>query len=133
VKFLIDECLTTRLVRVANEHGHESHHVAHLNLAGLGDWHVTDYAIAHDCALVTNNAADFRRIYAERELHPGLVILIPNVPLELQQRLFAAALAQIAEYGEPINQVLEVDLQGEEVVMSIYDLPVPPPLPEDTA
>jgi predicted nuclease of predicted toxin-antitoxin system len=61
VKFLIDECLTTWLVRVANEHGHESHHFAHLNLAGLGDWDITDYAIAHDCVLVTNNAADFRR------------------------------------------------------------------------
>ena len=24
VKFLIDECLTTRLVRIANDHGHES-------------------------------------------------------------------------------------------------------------
>jgi hypothetical protein len=61
-----------------------------------------------------------------------LVILIPNVPLELQQHLFTAALVQIAEYGEPVNQVLEVDLQDEEVVMSVYDLPVPPPLSEDT-
>jgi hypothetical protein len=27
-----------RLVRVANDHGHGSHHVVHLNLAGLEDW-----------------------------------------------------------------------------------------------
>ena len=132
MKFLIDECLTTRLVRVANDHGHESHHVAHLNLAGLKDWDVTDYAITHDCVLVTNNAADFRRLYAERELHPGLVILIPNVPIELQQRLFTAALVQIAEDGEPVNQVLEVDFQDEEVVISLYDLPTPLPPPDET-
>jgi predicted nuclease of predicted toxin-antitoxin system len=113
LKFLIDECLTTRLVRVANDRGHEPHHVAHLNLAGLEDWDVTDYAVTHDFVLVTNNAADFRRLYAERELHPGLVILIPNVPLELQQRLFTVALVQIAEDGEPVNQVLEVDLENE--------------------
>lgn len=51
------------------------------------------------------------------------MILIPNVPLELQQRLFTAALVQIAEDGEPVNQVLEVDLQEEEVVFSLSYLP----------
>ena len=131
MKFLIDECLTTRLVGVANDHGHESHHVAHLNLAGLKDWDVMDYAIKHDFVVVTNNAADFLRLYAERELHPGLVILIPNVPIELQQRLFTAALVQIAADGEPVNQVLEVDLQEEAVVISLYDLPSLGPPPND--
>jgi len=82
--------------------------------------------------LVTNNAVDFRRLYAERELHPGLVILIPNVPIELQQQPFTAALMQIAEVGEPVNQVLGVDLQEEEVVIPFYDLPTPPAPPDET-
>ena len=82
--------------------------------------------------MVTNNAVDFRRLYAERELHPGLVILIPNVPIELQQQPFTAALMQIAEVGEPVNQVLGVDLQEEEVVIPLYDLPTPPAPPDET-
>ena len=53
-------------------------------------------------------------------------------PLKLQQRLFTAALVQIAEDGEPVNQVLEVDLQNEEVVISLYDLPTPLPPPDKT-
>ena len=60
---------------------------------------------------------------------PDCYIFLESV--ELQQRLFTAALLQIVEYGEPVNQVLEVDLQGEEVVISSYDLPLPPPPPED--
>jgi hypothetical protein len=42
------------------------------------------------------------------------VILIPNVDGEMQQRLFQSALEQLAIYGEPINQVLEVDIEGDE-------------------
>jgi len=30
----------------------------------------------------------------------------------MQQRLFHGALEQLALYGEPINQVLEVELEG---------------------
>lgn len=42
----------------------------------------------------------------------------------MQQRLFEGALEQLAIYGEPINQVLEVDLDGQEVTFAFYDLPV---------
>ena len=37
--------------------------------------------------------------------------------------MFTVGLVQIAGYGEPVNQVLEIDLQDEQVVMSSYDLP----------
>jgi hypothetical protein len=55
-----------------------------------------------------------------------------NVPLELQHRLFAAALVQIADDGEPVNQVLEIDLSNEDVVISLYVLPAPLPPPDET-
>jgi hypothetical protein len=38
----------------------------------------------------------------------------------MQQRLFMAALAVI---GEPVNRVLEVDLDGDEATLTLYDLP----------
>jgi hypothetical protein len=56
-------------------------------------------------------------------LHAGLVILIPAVDRILQQRLFQAALDELATLGEPVNRVLEVDLDGGDVTFALYDLP----------
>jgi predicted nuclease of predicted toxin-antitoxin system len=72
-------CLSVQLVAVAGEAGHEAHHVAHIGKAGWKDWNVLHYAREQDFILVTNNAADFRKLYAAQPLHAGLVILIPSV------------------------------------------------------
>jgi predicted nuclease of predicted toxin-antitoxin system len=76
-------------------------------MAGQKDWDVARHAQENDFVLVTNNASDFRALYASQELHPGLVILIPNVKADLQGRLFTGVLEQLAETGEPVNRVLE--------------------------
>ena len=125
MRFLIDECLTVQLVTIAGQAGYEAHHVAHVGKAGWKDWHVMQHAREEDFVLVTNNAVDFRQLYAAQPLHAGLVILIPNVDGEMQQRLFTGALEQRAHYGEPINQVLEIDLEGEEAIFVFYELPSP--------
>ena len=67
--------------------------------------------------------ADFRRLYAEQPLHAGLVILIPNVVTELQKQLFSRTVSKLTEYGEPINHVLEVDIDGEDIIFELYELP----------
>jgi predicted nuclease of predicted toxin-antitoxin system len=123
VRFLIDECLSVDLVAVAAQAGHEAHHVARVGRAGWKDWNVAQYARAGDFVFVTNNASDFRRLYARQPLHPGLIILIPTVSRGLQQQLFRAALDELALIGEPVNQVLEVDLDGDDVTIVVYDLP----------
>jgi hypothetical protein len=97
--------------------------VAHVGRAGWKDWNVVRYASDADFVLVTNNASDFRRLYAVQPLHAGLVILIPNVDRILQQRLFKAALDELATIGEPINRVLEVDLDGDDVTLTLYEFP----------
>jgi hypothetical protein len=76
-----------------------------------------------DFILVTNNASDFRRLYATEPLHAGLLILIPAVSRLLQQKLFRAALDKLANFGAPVNRVLEVDLDDEDVTLALYDLP----------
>jgi predicted nuclease of predicted toxin-antitoxin system len=48
VRFLIDECLSTDLVTVAGESGHEARHVAHVGRAGWKDWNVARYANDND-------------------------------------------------------------------------------------
>jgi predicted nuclease of predicted toxin-antitoxin system len=123
VRFLVDECLSVELVAVAAEEGYEADHVAHVGKAGWEDWNVLRYACENDVVLVTNNAADFRKLYAEEPLHGGLVILIPNVTVELQKRLFNRAVRKLAEHGEPINHVLEVNIDGEDVIIELYELP----------
>jgi hypothetical protein len=60
---------------------------------------------------------------AAQPLHAGLIILIPAVNRLVQQRLFKAALDELAIIGEPVNRVLEVDLNGDEVTLALYDLP----------
>ena len=123
MRFLIDECLSTHLVAVAREAGHDAQHVAHVGKAGWKDWNVVRYVRDGDFVLVTNNASDFRRLYAAEPLHAGLVILIPTVSRDLQQKLFRAALDELVTIGEPVNRVLEVDIDGDDVTLALYDLP----------
>lgn len=123
MRFLVDECLSVDLVAVAREAGHDAQHVAHVGKAGWKDWNVARYASDGDFVLVTNNAVDFRRLYRSRALHAGLVILNPNVGRTLQQHIFKAALDELALVGEPVNRVLEVELDGDDVILTLYDLP----------
>jgi predicted nuclease of predicted toxin-antitoxin system len=120
VRFLIDECLSVALVAVAANAGHEARHIGR---AGSKDRDIVHYAAAEDFVVVTNNASDFRRLVAAQTLHAGLIILVPNVGRAMQCRLFQAALDQLVVFGEPVNQVLEVDLAGDDVTFALYDLP----------
>jgi hypothetical protein len=81
------------------------------------------YARDGDFIFITNNASDFCHLYTAQPRHVGVVILIPVVSRVVQQKLFRAALDERAAIGEPINRVLEVDLEGEEVTLTLYDLP----------
>ncbi len=69
-------------------------------------------AVGISCWSPTTRAT-FRRLYAAELLHAGLVILIPTVSCLVQQKLFRAALDELAVIGEPVNRVIEVDLKDE--------------------
>jgi hypothetical protein len=43
----------------------------------------------------------------------------------LQEKLFRAAQDELAAIGEPVNRVLEVDLDRDEVTLAVYDWPPP--------
>jgi len=126
MRFLIDECLSIDLVTIAGQAGYEARHVAHVGKAGWKDWNVARAANDGDFILVTNNAGDFRKIYAKAAIHAGLVIIIPNVTRAIQQQLFRGAIDELAASGEPVNRVLDVDIDGEDVIFTQYDLPARP-------
>jgi hypothetical protein len=54
---------------------------------------------------------------------PASSFWIPVVSRDVQRRLFKAALDELATVGEPVNRVLEVDLDGNEVTLTLYDWP----------
>jgi hypothetical protein len=86
-------------------------------------WNVARHAAGGGFIVVTNNASDFRRLYAAQPLHAGLVIIIPSVNRAEQQRLFLGALDELARFGDPVNRVLEVDIEGDEVTFKLCDFP----------
>jgi hypothetical protein len=54
------------------------------------------------------------------------VIIIPNVGRTDQQRLFRAVIEKLFRLGEPVNRVLEVDIEGGDATFTLYDLPGDP-------
>jgi predicted nuclease of predicted toxin-antitoxin system len=123
VKFLIDECLHTSLVAVAQDRGHECFHVNWLGLNGETDWDLMPRIVANDFTFVTNNARDFRKLYAREELHAGLIIIVPQVLPALQRELFIAVLQEFADAQDIVNEVIEIAIEDGEAVLTRYALP----------
>jgi predicted nuclease of predicted toxin-antitoxin system len=123
MRFLIDECLHTSLVDIAQQHGHEAHHVNWLGLSGATDRGLIPRIVEGDFTFVTNNAADFLRLYARQEFHAGLVIIVPQVAAPRQRALFGSLLDTLDQDDALLNEVIEVTLDGEDVVVTRYELP----------
>ncbi|MER8427038.1 MULTISPECIES: DUF5615 family PIN-like protein [unclassified Mesorhizobium] len=127
MKFLIDECLSPELAKLARERGFpESSHVRWLGLAGAKDHMVTRRAVDDGYVLVTHNTTDFRGLYRREELHVGLVAFntAPGLmSLDLQRRLFLLALSELGG-GEAWNEVLEITVDVERTVtIERFNLP----------
>lgn len=123
MKFLIDECLHTSLVAVAQNHGHDCFHINWLGLSGETDSDLMPRIVAEDFTFVTNNARDFRKLYAKEALHAGLVIIVPQVLPALQRELFLAALDELAHRNDLVNEVIEMTIEDGEAVLTRYALP----------
>jgi predicted nuclease of predicted toxin-antitoxin system len=122
LKFLIDECLHTSLVQVAQAAGYMADHVNYLSLGGLKDWQLLRVIRQRELTFVTNNGADFLALLGKEPLHPGMIIIVPNVTPVLQRELFGAALDHIGA-RDLTNSVVEVKYVGDRIVCSEYDLP----------
>ena len=122
MKFLIYECLHTSLVQVAQAAGYMADHVNYLSLGGLKDWQLLPVIRQRELTFVTNNGADFIALLGKEPLHPGMIIIVPNVAPVLQRELFGAALDHIGA-RDLTNSVVEVKYVGDRIVCSEYDLP----------
>ncbi len=109
---LIDECLSPRLVAVAKRRGHQSFHVVWINREGTDDWHVASLAAERNYVVVTNDRRDFLRLYAQLEVHNGLIIVVPAVLRHEQRRLFGIALDVAEQQDSLVNLLIEVHADG---------------------
>ena len=138
MKFLIDECLSEDLVRLARSCGHvESSHIRWIGKTGAKDWELLPVILDGDWTFVTKNAIDFRGPahapgskgeYLKTSLHAGLICLNGPVgmDLDLQIELFEAALDALDNDDDLINRVLEITLDDDadgDIAIIRYALP----------
>lgn len=122
IQFLVDECLSPKLVEVANRAGYIAHHVQYRQWQSKADQALLAFIRAEDLTIVTNNWKDFEPMLRREEVHPGAVVL-PHVPREGQIAAFELALRAIAAVDPPldmVNTVIEVAESGE---VRVYPLP----------
>jgi predicted nuclease of predicted toxin-antitoxin system len=122
MRFLIDECLHESLVALAHAAGFEATHVNHLGLSGKPDWALAERILLDEFTFVTNNRVDFVQFFGKMDLHPGLIVLVPNVVPALQRALFEAAIRYLAG-RDLVNAVIEATLDGTVVRCVEYQLP----------
>ena len=120
MKFLIDECLSPELAKLAREGTYgASSHVVWMGLGGKKDWELKTIIVDGDWTFVTKNSVDFRGPkdrpgtkgqYAQVPLHSGLVCINgpESMNLDLQIELFEQALDELRLDGDLVNQVLEI-------------------------
>lgn len=122
MRFLVDECLHESLVGVAHGAGFQATHVNHLGLSGKPDWKLAERIIKDEFTFVTNNRVDFIRLFGQMELHPGLIVIVPNTIPVLQRALFEGAIQYLGG-KDLINSAIEVSLDGKIVKCVEYRLP----------
>jgi predicted nuclease of predicted toxin-antitoxin system len=115
-RILIDECLSPGLVGVAKERGHDATHVVWLGAQGMQDWNLIALVARNDFVFVTNDRADFLRLFGELGVHNGLIILVPKTVRSEQIRLFNLALDAAEREDNLINRVIEVNADGSVTV-----------------
>ena len=76
-----------------------------------------------DFTLVTNNAIDFRRLFRKEHIHPGLVIIVPNVVPAIQRELLEILLDYIGD-RDLVNHAVEITLSGETAEIEEYEIPL---------
>ena len=118
MRFFIDECVSPSLCHALNVGGlHDAIHPRERGRLREPDHVVFARAIADDRIIVTENAGDFRKLAANVELHPGLIVL-PSVARKEAQRLMDLVVAFLVGTGGDraqdllVNSVLTISVIG---------------------
>lgn len=110
--FLIDECLSVVLVRVAQDRGYAAASVAGRGLRGRPDPDIVRTGIANGLVVVTNDWRDYRRLYLSLDTHPGLVVIRPNRRIRDQVLALEAILDRFDGDLDPTDRMLTYRRDG---------------------
>jgi hypothetical protein len=72
--------------------------------------------VKDEFTFVTNNRMDFLRLFGKVDLHPGLIVLVPNAVPALQRALLLRALHYLSG-RDLVNIVIEVRPKGKAVAV----------------
>jgi predicted nuclease of predicted toxin-antitoxin system len=107
-KFLFDENLSSKICPIARRRGLWAMHVNELGLMGAPDWQLIREIRSGDWTFVTNNGKDFLELLKKENIHAGLIIIVPSVPVLQQRRLFRIILNNILSHPDLINKVVKI-------------------------
>lgn len=121
MKLWFDEDLSPTLVQIANELGFDATCNRDRAMLGSSDHALWRLVQAEDYVFVTDNASDFRPLYAGTDVHHGLILMPATVGRDRQQQLTRAVIGWIstaagAAYERPsdfmLNTLVEIDEAG---------------------
>lgn len=121
-KFLIDNCLSPRLVELARARGYVAMHLRDLKLSARKDWQLASIVVNDGWTFVTRNVKDFvgrQGQYQRMDQHEGLVCLTWPEAVNgraLQLELFTAVLDAIVD--------LQFDQRGDDLAGQVVAVTV---------
>ena len=129
MKLWFDEDLSPTLVQVANAHGVQATCNRDRGLLGVTDARLRAVVQREGFVLVTDNASDFRPMFARDTVHPGLAVMPAEHGRERQQQraggLIDFIVGSAGAAGETpadfmVNRLVEIEDDGS---ASARDLP----------
>lgn len=104
MKLWFDEDLSPTLVQIAHEHGLEATCNRDRNALGCTDRELRRLVQRDGFVLVTDNASDFRPMYAREHIHPGLIVIPAAHGRARQQHLTRLVIEWIANTAAASRQ-----------------------------
>jgi predicted nuclease of predicted toxin-antitoxin system len=112
-RLFIDECLSASLVALAEDAGIPADFGSYIGASGWPDRRIARFALENEYVVVTNDRRHFLKAFAQLDVHPGLVVIVPNVKRAEQGRLLLAALHGVLIPREDmVNLLVEVLHEG---------------------
>ncbi len=110
MRFLIDENLSPRIAEMMQSQGHETFHVAEINiLRGQPDEVVFDYAQSYDLVVVTRDVGMSRRMIVADKKPVGIVLI------RTSEQIRAASLLSLIR--DSMDQLSEADFVDSFVII----------------
>lgn len=129
MRLWFDEDLSPTLVQVAQELGFEATCNRDRGVLGISDALLRQLVHSEGFVLVTDNASDFRPMYAREDVHPGLIVVPAGYGRARQQTLTRDVISWIVNAALESNhtaadymldRLVEIEQDGS---VTTYELP----------